>query len=68
MTLPIVYHPNYGAPLPDQHRFPMPKFKLLHDRLLADGVVRGDRVFTPTLPAKDLIALVQPKIFHLAKD
>lgn len=58
MTLPIVYHSDYGVPMPAQHRFPMPKFKLLYDRLLADGVVRRDRVFTPTLPAKDLIALV----------
>lgn len=58
MTLPLVYHPDYVVPLPDQHRFPMPKFKLLHDRLLADGVVKSDRVFTPTLPSRDLIALV----------
>jgi acetoin utilization deacetylase AcuC-like enzyme len=58
MTLPIVYHPDYVVPLPDQHRFPMPKFKLLHDRLLADGVVRCDRVFRPTIPSWEQIGLV----------
>jgi acetoin utilization deacetylase AcuC-like enzyme len=58
MSLPIVYHPDYVAPLPEQHRFPMPKFKLLHDRLLADDVTTRDRVFQPERLTPDQIALV----------
>lgn len=38
MALPIVYHPNYIAPLPEGHRFPMSKFRLLYERLLEDDV------------------------------
>jgi len=58
MTLPLVYHPDYVVPLPDQHRFPMPKFKLLHDQLLAEGVVVCDRVFAPVVPSLEVIGLV----------
>jgi acetoin utilization deacetylase AcuC-like enzyme len=56
MSPPLVYHPDYVTPLPDGHRFPMGKFKILHDLLLADGVV--DRVYQPELPTTDWIKLV----------
>jgi acetoin utilization deacetylase AcuC-like enzyme len=58
VSLPIVYHPDYVSPLPPEHRFPMAKFGLLHELLLADGVVTPDRVFTPTLPSTEWIELV----------
>ena len=54
----VVYHPDYVAPLPDGHRFPMPKFKLLRDLLIADGVIKPEHIFTPELPSLDLIQLV----------
>lgn len=31
--LPVVYHPEYVAPLPQGHRFPMQKFGLLYQQL-----------------------------------
>ncbi len=58
MSVPIVYHPDYVTPLPDDHRFPMAKFRLLHDLLLADGVTTVDRVFTPQLPPTEWLELV----------
>jgi acetoin utilization deacetylase AcuC-like enzyme len=58
MSVPIVYHPDYVTPLPDAHRFPMAKFRLLHDLLLADGVTTIDRVFTPELPPTEWLELV----------
>ena len=54
----IVYHPDYVAPLPDAHRFPMPKFKLLRDLLLKDGVVEPEQIYQPELPDLELIQLV----------
>ncbi|BAZ45236.1 histone deacetylase superfamily protein [Chondrocystis sp. NIES-4102] len=54
----IVYHPDYVAPLPDVHRFPMPKFKILRDLLLKDGVVEEKQIYQPELPNLDLIKLV----------
>ncbi|MBE9047254.1 histone deacetylase [Pleurocapsales cyanobacterium LEGE 10410] len=54
----IVYHPDYVAPLPDAHRFPMPKFKILRDLLLQDEVVKPEQIYQPELPDLELIQLV----------
>jgi len=54
----IVYHPDYVAPLPDVHRFPMPKFRILRDLLLQDGVIVPEQIFQPELPDLDLIQLI----------
>jgi len=42
---PITFHPDFAInPIPDGHRFPMPKDALLHARLRAAG---AERVFRP---------------------
>jgi acetoin utilization deacetylase AcuC-like enzyme len=58
LSVPIVYHPDYVAPLPEGHRFPMAKFRLLHDLLLADEIVTPDRIFTATPPPIEWLELV----------
>ena len=58
MDLAIVYHPDYVAPLPEGHRFPMEKFRLLRDLLLRDNVVSAKNVFIPKLPTTEQLALV----------
>jgi len=58
MTLPVVYHADYVTPLPDGHRFPMAKFKLLHDLLIADGVTQSQFVHSPEIPAQEVLQLV----------
>lgn len=58
MDLPIVYHPDYVVPLPDGHRFPMAKFRLLHEALIADGVVHRSQFRAPELPSQAWIELV----------
>ena len=50
MSLPIVYHPDYVAPLPEGHRFPMSKFRRLYELLLADEVVQASEVHHPDRP------------------
>lgn len=47
MQLPFVYHPNYTVPLPSTHRFPMVKFRMLHDRLLKDGIAQPSQFHQP---------------------
>ncbi|MEL6438013.1 MAG: histone deacetylase [Cyanobacteria bacterium J06621_8] len=54
----VVYHPDYVAPLPAAHRFPMPKFKILRDLLLQDKVIVPEQIFQPELPALETIQLV----------
>jgi acetoin utilization deacetylase AcuC-like enzyme len=58
MDLPIIYHPDYVAPLPEGHRFPMAKFKLLYELLIEDGVAQNNQFHAPTSPSQDLIELV----------
>ncbi|NJP09635.1 MAG: histone deacetylase [Leptolyngbyaceae cyanobacterium RU_5_1] len=58
MDLPLVYHPDYVVPLPDGHRFPMPKFQLLYERLLSDGVASPCQFHTPKRPPQEWIELV----------
>jgi acetoin utilization deacetylase AcuC-like enzyme len=56
--LPLVYHPGYVAPLPPEHRFPMAKFRDLHDLLLGDGVAIAAQFHAPELPPLDWLELV----------
>ncbi|RUR75051.1 histone deacetylase [Chlorogloeopsis fritschii PCC 9212] len=58
MHLPLVYHPDYIAPLPEGHRFPMPKFRQLYQLLLADGVASPHQFRIPLRPEQELIELI----------
>jgi acetoin utilization deacetylase AcuC-like enzyme len=61
MDLPLIYHPNYVAPIANTNRFPMEKFRLLYEMLLAEGVARPEQFFQPELPDLDVIALVHDR-------
>ena len=57
----MVYHPDYVVPLPTGHRFPMEKFRLLHDLLLHDGVIESSQVQVPPAPSRSWIELVHDR-------
>jgi acetoin utilization deacetylase AcuC-like enzyme len=61
MDLPLIYHPNYVAPIANTNRFPMEKFRVLHEMLIVDGVARPEQFFTPELPELEAIALVHDR-------
>jgi len=58
MDLPLVYHSDYVAPLPSGHRFPMVKFHLLREMLVAGDVATPDQFHTPELPPRDWLEQV----------
>ncbi len=58
MSLPIVYHRDYVAPLPDGHRFPMEKFSSLYEQLLSDRVATLDQFYAPEQPPLDWLTFV----------
>lgn len=58
MDLPIIYHPDYVAPLPEGHRFPMPKFGKLYELLLRDRVARTEQFHIPKIPPREWLELV----------
>ncbi|MBY6186737.1 histone deacetylase [Marinobacter hydrocarbonoclasticus] len=46
--LHAVYHPIYSAlPLPEHHRFPIHKYRLLYEHLLHQAVLKPDRLHQP---------------------
>ncbi len=55
--LPLVYHPDYVTPLPDGHRFPMPKFGQVYEHLIRDGVATLDQFHCPNIATRAQIEL-----------
>ena len=60
------YHPSYQIALPPGHPFPMSKYSLLRDRLLAEGVLLPDDVLQPEPLDTGTLALVHTREY-LAK-
>lgn len=60
---PVVYHPAYVTPLPEGHRFPMPKFQLLRDLLLRDRVIAEAQLYQPGAPPRDWLELVHEQAY-----
>lgn len=60
MSVPLVHHDDYVCPLPAGHRFPMPKFNLLRDVLVADGVVTPGQLHRPSA--------ITPEQLHVVHD
>jgi acetoin utilization deacetylase AcuC-like enzyme len=58
MSLPIVHHPAYVAPMPPGHRFPMAKFGRLMAYLLEEAVALPAQVRVPELALPEWLALV----------
>lgn len=61
MSLPLVFHDDYSPPLPPGHRFPMEKFRLLRDHLVASGLTTDQALLRPDLCPRDLLALAHDR-------
>ena len=57
MRLPLVYHEDYSPPFPPEHRFPMEKFRRLHDHLISTGVASPAALHRPELCPAQVLAL-----------
>lgn len=58
MSLPIVHHAEYVAPLPPGHRFPMQKFSRLYEVLQQEDLLSPEQLYHPELPPPEWLALV----------
>ncbi len=56
--LPIVYHPCYSITWPDDHRFPMSKFAMLHQYLLEENIIQPEWIHVPRLASRQTLELV----------
>jgi acetoin utilization deacetylase AcuC-like enzyme len=53
----IFYSDTYTIPLPEGHRFPMEKYKLVRLRLLEENIFREAELHEATLPSRDQMIL-----------
>jgi acetoin utilization deacetylase AcuC-like enzyme len=60
----LVYHPAYSAPLPSSHRFPMAKFRLLHDHLRQLDLARPEQLHQPLPIPRRALELVHSRGYH----
>ena len=61
MPLHLWSSARYAIPLPDGHRFPMAKYGLLRERVLAEGLVSPERMHDPgRAPVEDLLLVHTP--------
>ncbi|WP_430460797.1 histone deacetylase family protein [Thalassolituus sp. LLYu03] len=66
--LPLVYHPNYSCPFPDDHRFVMSKFVRLHDYCQQQGLIQRN-LFRPQAAAlSDLSIAHSPEYLAMLCD
>src|SRR5258708_36456501 len=56
-----VYHPSYQVALPPGHPFPMSKYLLLKDRLLAEGTLAADDILQPEPLDDETLRLVHTR-------
>ncbi len=53
----VYYSDHYTVSLPDGHKFPMEKYRLLREKLLAENILSLNELFEPELPTRDVITL-----------
>lgn len=46
-AMKIVYHEQYVTPLPEGHRFPMPKFSKVYSILQSEGIATPENTYSP---------------------
>ena len=66
MSLPLVYHRDYVAPLPPGHRFPMSKFSDLRSLLINDCVAVSEQFHEPNPLPLEWLALVHEPAYIAA--
>lgn len=59
--LKIAWAPIYVHPLPENHRFPMIKYELLHEQLLREGTAEAKNFFSPKALQEDIIVATHTK-------
>ncbi len=60
----IFYSDNYTVPLPEGHRFPMAKYRLLREMLLEENILSPGELFEPELPGRDVITLAHSPAYY----
>lgn len=57
------YCDHFVLPLPPEHRFPMAKYRLLRERVIAEGLITPDRLIEPAAAEWTDLALVHTQAY-----
>ena len=57
MTLTVWSSSRYTFPLPEGHRFPVAKYAMLRERVIADNIVPLERVLDPPRAGEDALVI-----------
>jgi acetoin utilization deacetylase AcuC-like enzyme len=66
VNLPLITHPAYSTPLPEEHRFPMAKFRLLVEHLRRLELLKSEQLHQPQAVPRRWLELVHPRSYHEA--
>lgn len=61
--IPVAFDPIYVLPLPENHRFPMEKYDLLHRQLIHEGTCEPEDFFSPTSVDYDSVTAIHNKVY-----
>lgn len=66
--LKIAYSDIFRYSVPEKHRFPMQKYTMIPERLLAEGTINSDNFFAPARLSEDEILITHtPEYWHQLK-
>ncbi|WP_019673475.1 histone deacetylase family protein [Psychrobacter lutiphocae] len=66
--LKVAYSPIYVYQVPERHRFPMQKYPLIVQRLLAEGTLSSENLFAPDkLTEAEILTTHTPEYWHKLK-
>lgn len=60
----VFYSDHYTVPLPEGHRFPMEKYRLLREKLIVDSVLSPADLSEPELPSREIITLAHSAKYY----
>ena len=64
MALKVFYSDKMTIPLPEGHRFPIAKYRMLRDRLLASHVLSEDEIHESPLATREQVCLAHSEADH----
>ncbi len=53
----VYYSDHYTVPLPEGHKFPMEKYRMVRERLLAEKILLQCELHEPELPSREIMTL-----------
>lgn len=62
--LRVFYSDKYSFPLPEGHRFPIEKYRVLREMLVARGILSEEELSEPEIATRDQIILAHSEKYH----